>query len=89
MLRMDPHVENFSEFCHTFRRFHTIDIPYNIGFPTGVVNAGRALSRILCVYVCDGGGWGDGGGEGHKSVHQRRIVGLKRFCIFQCCFINK
>ena len=64
MLRMDPHVENFSEFCHTFRRFHTIDIPYNIGFPTGVVNAGRALSRILCVYVCDGGGWGDGGGRG-------------------------
>ena len=58
MLRMDPHVENFSEFCHTFRRFHTIDIPYNIGFPTGVVNAGRALSRILCVYVCDGGGGG-------------------------------
>ena len=84
MLRMDPHVENFSEFCHTFRRFHTIDIPYNIGFPTGVVNAGRALSRILCVYVCDGGG-----GGGHKSVHQRRIVGLKPFCIFQCCFINK
>ena len=62
MLRMDPHVENFSEFCHTFRRFHTIDIPYNIGFPTGVVNAGRALSRILCVYVCDGGGWGGRGG---------------------------
>ena len=61
MLRMDPHVENFSEFCHTFRRFHTIDIPYNIGFPTGVVNAGRALSRILCVYVCDGGGWGSRG----------------------------
>ena len=64
MLRMDPHVENFSEFCHTFRRFHTIDIPYNIGFPTGVVNAGRALSRILCVYVCDGGGVGRRGGGG-------------------------